>query len=533
MLLQHYLERTAQLTPDATFLIAEDQRLTYGAVDGRANAVARGLVAGGVRPGDRVAIQLDNRVEAILALFGVLKAGAAFVMINSSAKPQKVEYLLRHSEASAFILSGNRLGAFAPAVSAIETLSTLMTVGPVNGASAEKLTMDFEAVAADMAAHPRISTIDLDLAALLYTSGSTGEPKGVMLTHANVRAAIDSIVEYLQVGSADVIMNVLPLSFGYGLTQLFSAAKTGAQFVLEKGMTYPHVTLARMGEHRVTGFAMVPTIASVLLGMDLAKYDLSSLRYVTNAGAGLPTEHARRLREALPHVDLILMYGQTECLRVSYLDPSEVDRRPDSVGRGIPNQQLMIVGEHGSPVTRGEIGELVVRGSHVMRGYWKMPTETAASLKPAGLPGEVALHTGDLFRQDEDGFFYFVARRDDIIKCKGEKVSPREVENALHRLDGVAEAAVVGVPDPLLGQAVKAFVVLRDGAALAVRDIQRHCAASLEDFMVPSIVELCDELPKSDNGKILKTVLRGAAAAPKNTMKTMPANGEVDEQWKR
>jgi acyl-CoA synthetase (AMP-forming)/AMP-acid ligase II len=207
-------------------------------------------------------------------------------------------------------------------------------------------------------------------------------------------------------------------------------------------------------------------------------------------------------------VDLVLMYGQTECLRISYLEASELDARPDSVGRGIPNQELAIVDAGGVPVGPGEIGELVVRGSHVMRGYWRMPDETAAALRPGQFPGEVVLHTGDLFRRDADGFLHFVARRDDIIKCKGEKVSPREVENALCRLDAISEAAVFGVPDALLGEAVKAVVVLRPGTALTPRDVQRHCAGCLEDFMVPAIVEFMDALPKSDNGKVLKTSLK-------------------------
>jgi long-chain acyl-CoA synthetase len=289
---------------------------------------------------------------------------------------------------------------------------------------------------------------------------------------------------------------------------LFSAIKVGARFVLEKGIAFPHVTLTRMASEKVTGFAMVPTIAAVLLEMDLSRYELQSLRYITNAGAGLPTEHTRRLRAVLPHVDVVLMYGQTECLRISYLEPREVDRRPDSVGRGMPNQELQILSAEGQPVGTNEVGELVVRGSHVMRGYWRMPVETAATLRPGRFPGEYVHHTGDLFRQDEEGYLYFVARGDDIIKSKGEKVSPREVENALYRLDGVAEAAVVGVPHPVFGQAVKAVVVLRSDVRLEARDVQRHCASCLEDFMVPAVVEFASSLPKSDNGKILKASLR-------------------------
>jgi long-chain acyl-CoA synthetase len=508
MLLQDYLEQTAARTPDATALVADDQRMSFRALDASANAIARGLIAAGVRPGDRVAICLDNRPETVIAIFGTLKAGAAFVMVNASMKSQKLEYLLRHSGAKALVITGARLGPIASMLDEIDSLAVVLSIGDAAGRLVRKLRMDFGALLATPCSPPPIAIIDLDLACLLYTSGSTGEPKGVMLTHVNVRSAIDSIAVYLRLSADDVLMNVLPLSFGYGLTQLFSAVKVGAAFVLEKGITYPHVTLTRMSAERVTGFAMVPTIAAVILGMDLTKYDLSRLRYVTNAGAGLPTEHVRRFRSALPNVNLVLMYGQTECLRISYLEPTELDVRPDSVGRGIPNQEVAIVDPEGLPVPPGQVGELVVRGSHVMRGYWQMPAETAAALRTGRFPGEQVLHTGDLFRRDEQGYLYFVARRDDIIKSKGEKVSPREVENALYRIEGVVEAAVVGVAHPVFGEAVKAVLVLRSDVQLTARDVQRHCAGCLEDFMVPTLVDFVEELPKSDNGKVLKAGLR-------------------------
>jgi long-chain acyl-CoA synthetase len=248
----------------------------------------------------------------------------------------------------------------------------------------------------------------------------------------------------------------------------------------------------------------VPTIAAVLLGLDLGKYRLSSLRFVTNAGAALPTDHARRLRAAIPSARLFCMYGQTECLRISYLEPEELDARPGSVGKGMPNQEAWLVDEEGRVVAGEGAGELVVRGSHVMRGYWRRPEETLAKLRPGRFEGERVLHTGDLFRRDGDGFLYFVARKDDIIKCKGEKVSPREVENVLYAHEAVAEAAVVGVPHPIFGQAVKAVVVLAPGASLTARELMNHCARELEDFMVPKTVEFRDALPKTTTGKILK-----------------------------
>jgi long-chain acyl-CoA synthetase len=266
--------------------------------------------------------------------------------------------------------------------------------------------------------------------------------------------------------------------------------------------------LQRMAATGVTGFGLVPMIAAMLLKMDLSKYDLSKLRYITNASAPMPTEHLLKLRSVLPGASIYSMYGQTECMRVSYLEPSEVERRPASVGRGMPNEELYLVGEDGTRLGPGEIGELVVRGAHVMKGYWELPEETARALRPGPLPHEMVLHTGDMFRMDEEGYLFFVSRKDDIIKSRGEKVSPKEIEDVLHGLDGVEEAAVIGVPDPVLGQAIKAIIVLKKGTTVTEGDILLWCKERLEDFMVPKIVEFQDALPKTDVGKIKKMELR-------------------------
>ena len=516
MLVSAWLDESAARAPAAVALVCGERRVSYGELAARASACARGLAALGVQRGDRVVLHLDNDVETVVALFGVLAAGAAFVMVNPTTKEPKLRFVLENAGARAIVLPAAKAALVA---GSLPELRAVVTVGPA-GTEGPRETVSFEDLLARHGGEgaPPPAPIDLDLAALLYTSGSTGEPKGVMLTHANVVAAIDSVAAYLRLTPDDVLFDVLPLSFGYGLTQLFSAVKTGARFVLDKGMVFPHVTLTRMAAEGVTGFAMVPTMAAVLLGLDLSKYDLSRLRYVTNAGAALPTDHVRRFRAALPHVDLVLMYGQTECLRIAYLEPSQVDRRPDSVGFGMPNQEVFVLDEAGRPVPPGTPGELVVRGSHVMRGYWKLPEETRAKLRPGRFPGERVLHTGDLFRTDAEGYLYFVSRQDDIIKSKGEKVSPREVEDALFALPEVQEAAVVGVADPVIGQAVKAVLVLREGAALSAREVQRHCAQRLEDFMVPSIVEFREELPKTTTGKILKREL----ALPAGSRETRP-----------
>ena len=329
-----------------------------------------------------------------------------------------------------------------------------------------------------------------------------------MCTHLNMVSASTSITQYLENVPEDIIINVLPLSFDYGLYQVLMAFQVGATLVLERGFAYPAAILNRIEEERVTGLPGVPTIFAMLLQMDLSRWDLTSLRYLTNTAAALPVTHIQQLRKAFPQAKLYSMYGLTECKRVSYLPPEELDRRPGSVGIAIPNTEVWIEDEEGRRVWPGEVGELVVRGSHVMQGYWELPEETARTFRPGRYPGERLLYTGDLFTMDEEGFLYFVSRKDDTIKSRGEKVSPKEVEDVLYRLDGVIEAAVVGVPDPLLGQAIKAYVLIKDGAGLTERQVLRHCAAHLEDFMVPKYVEFCDSLPKTPSGKISRRSLR-------------------------
>ncbi len=294
---------------------------------------------------------------------------------------------------------------------------------------------------------PASANIDLDLAAIIYTSGSTGEPKGIMLTHLNMVSAAHSITTYLENREDDIILDALPLSFDYGLYQVLMAFKFGGTVVLEWSFTYPYQVIQRMIDEKVTGLPGVPTIFAILLGLKgLEKYDFSHLRYITNTAAALPPAHIRKLRDLFPHVRIYSMYGLSECKRVSYLPPEELDRRPTSVGRGMPNEDLWIVDENGDRVPAGTVGELVVRGSNVMRGYWNRPEETARTLRPGKYPGEVVLYTGDLFRMDEEGFLYFGGRMDDMIKSRGERVSPREIEECLCVLDGVASCGHRGAP---------------------------------------------------------------------------------------
>ena len=529
MQLESFLESSAARWPEKTALVCGKRRLAYADLERSCNRLAHALIAEGIGRGDRVAVYLENCVEAVISVFAILKAGAVFMMVNPTTKADKLRYILNNARAAGLILAPRAFRTLRSCLADLPHLRRVIVTGdaPGHGDPGRDLSHEsagraepvgfhsFEALlrrhASDVQPPPK-RAIDVDLAALIYTSGSTGNPKGVMVTHLNMVAAATSITTYLENVPEDIIFNVLPLSFDYGLYQVLMAAKIGGTLVLERSFAYPHAVLQKLVQERATGFPIVPTMLAMLLQMDLAQYDLSRLRYITNTGAALPTEHIFQLRERLPHVRIYSMYGLTECKRVSYLPPEEIERRPTSVGRAMPNEEVYIVDDHGRRVGPGVVGELVVRGSNVMRGYWELPQETDRVLRPGPLPGEKVLYTGDLFRMDHDGYLYFVGRKDDIIKSRGEKVSPKEVENVLYRHPGVAEAAVIGVPDPVLGQAVKAVVAPKKGCQLDEKAILRHCANHLEDFMVPRCVEVRPALPKTSNGKIDKRELSGVSA---------------------
>jgi len=291
--------------------------------------------------------------------------------------------------------------------------------------------------------------------------------------------------------------------------------KIGMTLILEKAFVFPQVVLNKLAQEKVTGLPLVPTIVAILLDLKSLKPGMyPHLRYITNTAAALPPAHIQRLQELFPTTLIFSMYGLTECKRCTYLEPEQLAARPASVGKAIPNSEAWVVNERGQPCKPGDVGELVIRGGHVMQGYWENQEATDRVLRPGRHPWERVLYTGDLFRTDQEGFLYFVGRKDDIIKSRGEKVAPKEVENVLYMLEGIREAAVIGVPDPILGMAIKAVVVLADGSALDAQQIIRHCAGNLEDFMVPRVVEFRSELPKTSTGKIRRSEVQAEALRP-------------------
>jgi long-chain acyl-CoA synthetase len=488
------LSRNAARDPDRVAVIVGERQVSFGELDGLADRLAAGLRERGVQRGDRVAIMLPNGIDAVVAIEGTLRAGAAIMPINPTAKHERVSDLLQRSEAAMLFCDPERAREAEQAVAAVGEVPWFSNLEEVSGDGAAT----------------RDSPGDEDLAALMHTSGSTGGPKGVMHCHGGLGFVTDSIIEYLEITPEDRILNLLPLSFGYGLTHLLICMRSGATLVLEPGVGLPGKVVKLLEDREITGLPGVPTVFQMLLTLrGLAQRPLPHLRFLTSAGAALPGPAIEEVRRTFPNALLYVMYGQTECIRTCFLPPEQLEVRPSSVGVPIPGTETWIEDDEGNEVDPGVVGELIVRGPHVMQGYWRDPEATAPRIREGRHPGERVLASNDLFRTDEEGYLYFVGRRDDIIKSRGEKVPPREVEEVLHIDPAVHEAAVVGVPDRLLGEAVHAHVSAREGEELDPAALKRLCAEHLEDYMVPQRIVVHDELPRNQNNKIDRLGLAG------------------------
>ena len=516
MLVNEFLEHSTIKYRDKVALICKDKRYTFSEIEKEANSLANALLNTGLQKQDRVAIYLDNSAESVISIFGILKARGVFLVINPQVKAGKIKYILNDCQTKVLVTDKKRLHDIFEILPDCPNLKVIIVTDSCDKTREflqernEVSLLSFSEILDGYPSElPLRRNIDIDLACLIYTSGSTGIPKGVMSTHQNVVSAASSIIEYLENTPEDIILNVLPLSFDYGLYQVLMSFKFGGTIVLEKSFLYPYPVIELLIKEKVTGFPFVPTMAAILLKLKgLERYDFSNLRYITNTAQALPPQYIFKLQKIFPSTKIYSMYGLTECKRVSYLPPDELKERPTSVGIAMPNTEVFIVDGDGNKVTKaGEVGELVVRGASVMRGYWNLPEETEKVFRHGPIPGEKVLYTGDLFKMDEDGFLYFISRMDDMIKTAGERVSPKEIENVLYQIDDVNEVAVIGVNDDMLGQAIKAFITLKKDSELTVKSILKFCAKNMESFMVPKHVEILDELPKSSHGKIDKKEL--------------------------
>ena len=507
-LIHDNLLRSAASVPTKPLVVADDAALTHAELLDAALRLAGGFAEAGVHSGDRILLFMENTSACATAVFGTWLCGGVIVPVNAQTTAEKLAQIVDDCTPTVLVAEGSLARVAADALALTRTRPLLVDAAadaPFGAGSFAEL------LACDAVSPP--PTIPVDLAALVYTSGTTGVPKGVMLTHESIQFAVESIVEYLRLGADERILSVLQTAFTYGLSQLLIAARLGGTLHLERSFAYPARTLDRLAAVEATIVPAVPTVWATIVSAVRGRTTFPSVRVLTNAAAGLPPALHEPLAEVFPNALLFRMYGQTECIRVCYLEPERVAAKPTSVGRAMPGTDAVVLDADARPVRPGEVGILHVRGPNVMVGYWNAPELTALALRPGLHPGDRMLATNDLFTVDEEGDLYFVARNDEVIKTRGEKVSPAEVDAVLFAVDGVREAAVVGVPDDTLGEAIDAYVVLDDGAELTEREILRVCRQRLPLFAVPQRVTFVPDLPKTPSGKVRRRSLADYVAA--------------------
>ncbi|NOX93247.1 MAG: acyl--CoA ligase, partial [Gammaproteobacteria bacterium] len=494
---------------DKIAVIAEGQPYTYSQLLDSVCRLANALIDVGLERGDRCIIYMDNTFPCVVSIYATLLAGGVFVVINPQTKREKLQYILNDCSARILISDAHLYGNFSGIDREVETLAAIICSGDLDEIDEPSILAFDKSIFSRSPVAVKAGTITNDLAALIYTSGSTGNPKGVMHSHSTMLFALHSLIEYLRMCEDDRILVVLPLAFDYGLYQLLMSVQLGATLVLERSFTYPAQIFQVIENASVTAFPGVPTIFSMLISMHKRKsISFPSITRITNTAAALPPDYHALLKEIFPSALIYKMYGLTECKRVCYLEPEKLDEKPSSVGRAIPGTEVFILDENGKKVPPGETGMLYVRGPHIMLGYWNQDALSKEVLVDGALPGEKLLCTKDWFRMDADGDLYFQGRSDDIIKTRGEKVSPVEVENIVHGIEGVVETVVIGVEDEIFGEAVKCFVVLDEDSGISLKHIKKACVEKLENFMVPKYFELVDALPKTNTGKISKKGLK-------------------------
>jgi acyl-CoA synthetase (AMP-forming)/AMP-acid ligase II len=505
----------AEQGPDASLITHLGSSWTYQQVAQRAGAVAAWLREAGVRADDRVVLVLPNGPDYVIAYYGILLSGASVVAINPAAGPEEVEYVLRHSEAAA--ICGASGGSWLDVAARVGGLNAVLTTDTPEGASGPAVA---SLAGLGSVADP-IPSCSPDqtrsLAQIIYTSGTTGKPKGVMLSHGNLHANTQSIVSYLGLTSDDSVLVILPFYYSYGNSLLQTHVAVGGRLVIARDFVFWNQALELAQQERVTGFSGVPMSYAMLLHRsDLARREFPHLRYMTCAGGALLRPMIERLREIIPHVQLFVMYGQTEAsARLTSLLPHEVDLKPGSAGRAIPGVEITIRGDDGTPVPARGVGELVAQGENIMQGFWRDPDATAEVLRPDGL------YTRDVGWMDEEGYIWIVGRKDDVIKSGSFRIGPEELEQVVLGIPGVREVAVVGEPDPFLGAVPVAFVVT-DGQADA-EAILAEAQRRLPRFKALRRVYLVPELPRTKTGKVRRGVLR-------DQLKAVGSAQETDER---
>ena len=532
-LLHQLIETSAARTPDAAAVSSHGRVVSYADLAHQVARFAGAVCALGLARSQRVGIYLDKRHEFVVSVFGTASAGGVFVPVNPLLKSDQVGYILADCDVRVLVTSRDRWLGLRDALAHCPALAVVVLIdGPGDLDTREgPRVVDWAAMLEDRAPTHRV--IDGDMVSILYTSGSTGKPKGVVLSHRNMVAGAKSVASYLENRPGDRLLAVLPLSFDAGFSQLTTAFASGATTVL---MNYllPRDVINALDRERITGLTAVPPLYIQLAALAWPATLTTHLRYFANTGGRMPRATLDALRSHLPQTKPFLMYGLTEAFRSTYLPPDQVDRRPDSIGRAIPNAEILVLRDDGSECDAEEPGELVHRGALVGMGYWNDPEKTAERYKPlpraadgatAGLViPELAVFSGDTVRRDAEGYLYFIGRRDEMIKTSGYRVSPTEIEEALYATALLGEIAAFGVEHPVLGQAIVVIATAREEAPdgpVDVDRVKRACHKALPAWMQPAVIELREAaLPRNPNGKIDRKAL---ATAFVNPFVTMPA----------
>lgn len=504
-LVHHFLENSALRFPDKIALIHDDQRLTYQQINQLSNQLAASLIDMGIKKGDRIVFIFENCLEYVVSYYGSLKAGAVAVPLSADLKPDGIEPLLAELEPGV-IISSTRFERLLKAVQPVFIQNSKLIIKNSNlDWSAKNVCADSwaDVVGNQNISKPDVATAESDLAGIIYTSGSTGTPKGVMLSHKNLVSNVQSICQYLCTTAEDIQMVVLPFFYVMGKSLLNTHFAVGGTVVINNKFAYPASVIQQMADEKVTAFAGVPsTYAYLLHRSPLLKYreKLDALRYCTQAGGHMSDQIKTELQDVLPaQTQIYIMYGATEAsARLTYLEPEQYMQKLGSIGKPIPGVTLRILDENGRQMPAGSTGELVAAGANIMQGYWKDPETTDRFLTNAGY------HTGDLGYQDDEGYFYVNGRKDNLLKVGGHRINPQEVEDALMATKLLIEAAVLGLPDTLLGHKLIAVATPLNGECQE-NDILSLCSKMLPKHKVPAEIKFVRSLPKHGSGKINRT----------------------------
>jgi len=471
-------------------VIDGQHRFTYSELIHQVEQFAATLQARGIQRGDHIAIYLQRSVESVVALFAVWSLGAVVVIINDVLKNRQVNYIIDHSETS-FLITDNRLVAS-------------LTEVPL---SIDRIVMvDTEKSTGQKFIPTRI--IGTDLALIIYTSGSTGMPKGIMLSHTNLISGAHIISDYLHLTQDEIIISLLPFSFDYGLNQLLTALLVSGTLVIQRSVL-PADICNTLNRERVTGMGAVPMVWQQLAGgrSPFIKTQFPHLRYITNTGGRMPESITKLFRQAHPHVQIYLMFGLTEAFRSTYLPPDQVDVRPSSIGKAIPNVELLVLNERGELCKPGEEGELVHRGANIAMGYWRDPENTAKRFRPApfqqgkGGQPEIAVYSGDYVKTDEEGYIYFIGRKDQMIKSNGMRVSPEEIEDCIFASQMVKHAVAFSIPFDDVKNNIIIALVPSDPLSFSEKELHLYCKMQMPEYMRPDILWTLERFPETSSGK--------------------------------